>query len=268
VSDDVASTTEQATDPDAALEAGVAAPDATPASDDQSPDPDADLEAGVASAQQEARDAEALLAALEDRVRGGDQTITPAELERHRSLVRFASLRIDAAHRRVDIRRAEGRRKLYASLNAQAFQLAQGDGGIPEAFAEALEALRRLWAVARRRQASVETFLERGLHAQVEASANGEVDRLRFTAERGRHRLVVRDPDGQRRQVVAVKPAVAAAAVLARALVEDQLGAVAATGSGYGTDWPAELKAVIPLARPAFSEWPTLAPPKVPGSPA
>jgi hypothetical protein len=235
-------------------------------SDLASTDPSADLQAGVAAAEQEARDAEALLGALEDRVRSGDETITPAELERHRSLVRFAKLRIDAAHRRVDVRRAEGRRALYAKLNAEALQLAQGDDGIAEAFAEALGALQRLWETAKGRQASLETFLERGQDAQVEASANGEVDRLRFTAERDRHRLVVRDPDGQRRQVVAVKPAVVAAAVLARALVEDQAAAVATSGSLYGTDWPAELKAVVPLARPAFAEWPALAPPPVPGS--
>jgi hypothetical protein len=238
-------------------------------SDPSSPDPSADLQAGVAAAEQEARDAEALLGALEDRVRSGDETITPAELERHRSLVRFAKLRIDAAHRRVDIRRAEGRRALYAKLNAEALQLAQGDDGIAEAFEQALGAIRRLWETAKGRQAALETFLERGQDAQVEASANGEVTRLRFTAERGRHRLVVRDDHGgQRRQLVAVKPAVVAAAVLARALVEDQAAAVASSGSLFGTDWPGELKAVVPLARPAFAEWPALAPPKVPGSPA
>lgn len=59
----------------------------------------------TAAADQEVTEAEQLLAGLEDRVRNGDATITPAQVEEARGLRRFAQLRRDAAQRKAEAAR-------------------------------------------------------------------------------------------------------------------------------------------------------------------
>ncbi|MFP8882616.1 hypothetical protein [Streptomyces mangrovi] len=55
----------------------------------------------VAAAEAEAREAGELLAALEEKVRDGDDKVTPAQLAEQRELSRFAKLRAEAARRKA-----------------------------------------------------------------------------------------------------------------------------------------------------------------------
>ncbi|MER6361554.1 hypothetical protein [Kitasatospora sp. NPDC001527] len=56
----------------------------------------------TATADQEVTEAEQLLAALEDRVRDGDDTVTAEQVEEARGLRRFAQLRREAAQRKAE----------------------------------------------------------------------------------------------------------------------------------------------------------------------
>jgi hypothetical protein len=78
----------------------------------------------VAAAEQEATEAEALAAALEERVREGDDSVTPEQVASQRELGRFARLRVEAARRKA-ARAAEAARldkctALAAEINAYA----------------------------------------------------------------------------------------------------------------------------------------------------
>lgn len=56
----------------------------------------------VSQAEQEAAEADALVAALEERVRDGDDTVTPQQITEQRELGRFAKLRAEAARRKAE----------------------------------------------------------------------------------------------------------------------------------------------------------------------
>lgn len=56
----------------------------------------------VGQAEQEATEAEQLLAALEERARDGDEHVTAQQLTDARELGRFATLRAEAARRKAD----------------------------------------------------------------------------------------------------------------------------------------------------------------------
>lgn len=56
----------------------------------------------VAQAEREATEAAALVDALEDRVRDGDDTVTPEQIEQARGLGRFAQLRAEATRRKAE----------------------------------------------------------------------------------------------------------------------------------------------------------------------
>ncbi|MFD8610536.1 hypothetical protein [Streptomyces sp. NPDC059631] len=58
--------------------------------------------AAIEQAEQEASEAEQLLAALEERVRDGDEDVTAQQLADARELGRFAKLRAEAARRKAD----------------------------------------------------------------------------------------------------------------------------------------------------------------------
>ena len=73
----------------------------------------------VAAAEQEAAATEQQLATLEERVRDGDDAVTPAQLTEQRELGRFARLRVDAAHRKAVRQQAEERTKQHAAAAAQ-----------------------------------------------------------------------------------------------------------------------------------------------------
>ncbi|WP_406321916.1 hypothetical protein [Streptomyces sp. NBC_01637] len=57
--------------------------------------------AALATAEAEKTEAEELAAALADKVRAGDDTVTPKDLTAARELAEFAELRITAAHRKL-----------------------------------------------------------------------------------------------------------------------------------------------------------------------
>ncbi|MEU7581957.1 hypothetical protein AB0B50_30715 [Streptomyces sp. NPDC041068] len=56
----------------------------------------------VEQAEQQAAEAERALTAMEERVRDGDEDVTPAQLAAARELGRFARLRAEAAHRKAE----------------------------------------------------------------------------------------------------------------------------------------------------------------------
>jgi hypothetical protein len=73
----------------------------------------------VAVAEQQAVEADALVVALEERVRAGDDTITPEQLRVHEDVARFARLQADAARRRAEVERVSNRRVEAAKIVAE-----------------------------------------------------------------------------------------------------------------------------------------------------
>lgn len=114
----------------------------------------------VEDAEQEARDAEALALQLEERIRSGDETVTPDDLAEAERLSKFARLRIDAAKRK-----AAERRKTAALEEAEAFkarlleQAAAKDSSVVDAWSALVAALRRVAAVAEERWAIVDAHV-------------------------------------------------------------------------------------------------------------
>lgn len=72
----------------------------------------------VATAVQEADEAAGLAAALEERVRNGDDTVTPEQIASARELGRFAQLRADATRRKADAAKRDARLADLAQLKA------------------------------------------------------------------------------------------------------------------------------------------------------
>ncbi|KPC91905.1 hypothetical protein [Streptomyces albus] len=74
-------------------------------------------------AEHEATEAEQLLAALEERVRDGDEKVTAQQLADARELGRFAKLRAEAARRKADRAAAKAAEQERTRLTAQAVAL-------------------------------------------------------------------------------------------------------------------------------------------------
>jgi DNA-directed RNA polymerase subunit F len=83
-------------------------------------------DADVASAEREASEAAALVNALEERVRDGDESITVEQIEQARSLGRFARLRAEATARKVERAKQRARRQLVDQARARILDLAEG----------------------------------------------------------------------------------------------------------------------------------------------
>lgn len=84
----------------------------------------------VAAAEQEAAAAEQQLATLEERVRDGDPTVTPAQLTEQREAGMFARLRVEAAHRKAVRRQQEEAARQHAAAAAQVrAEVADDDNG-------------------------------------------------------------------------------------------------------------------------------------------
>ncbi|MGY3202667.1 hypothetical protein [Streptomyces sp. TE5632] len=79
----------------------------------------------VVHAEAEAREADDLLAALEERVRDGDDKVTPQQLTEQRELGRFARLRAEAARRKAERTAAAAKEKRRQTLTADALALAE-----------------------------------------------------------------------------------------------------------------------------------------------
>ncbi|MFJ6934461.1 hypothetical protein [Streptomyces sp. NPDC101132] len=95
----------------------------------------ADLE----QARTETGEARALAEALAERIRGGDATVTPAQLAEARQLAEFADLRVTAAQRKAEEAAEADRQARARHLAAQARQVADQDD--PETLASAVRTL-------------------------------------------------------------------------------------------------------------------------------
>ncbi|WP_435285886.1 hypothetical protein [Streptomyces bacillaris] len=78
----------------------------------------ATADTNVAAAVQEADEAAALAAALEERVRNGDDTVTPAQIANARELGTFAQLRADATRRQAEAAKRDARLADLEALKA------------------------------------------------------------------------------------------------------------------------------------------------------
>lgn len=97
----------------------------------------AEAAAAVTTAEQEATEAEALVGALEERVRDGDDSVTVEEIAGARELGRFARLRAEAARRKADKARTAARLDAAQQIHDEIQQHAETAG--PQ-FAELLQA--------------------------------------------------------------------------------------------------------------------------------
>lgn len=189
------------------------------------PEADAAGRADVDAAQQEVREAEQLLTALEERVRAGDPGVKPRELRDAREVVDFARLRVEAAERRAEKQRTQARHALYEQLGADARALDLGDdAAITDAFTEALSALHRLWQVAGRRSTVLRDVAGRAASVVTLADQHGERDVLRAAgvhngngaSMNGPASIAVIDEHGQGRWLTDVLPHHLVSAALAR----------------------------------------------------
>ncbi|WP_127353902.1 hypothetical protein [Actinacidiphila soli] len=87
--------------------------------------PNTDAPPEVTQAEAEAREADNLLAALEERVRDGDSKVTPQQLAEQRELGRFAKLRAEAARRKAERAAADAAETERARVIAQAVTLVE-----------------------------------------------------------------------------------------------------------------------------------------------
>jgi multidrug efflux pump subunit AcrA (membrane-fusion protein) len=97
-------------------------------------------DADYAAAKQEAAEAEALVTALEDRVKDGDDTITPDQILAQESLSRFARLRLEATRRKLE--KAKAKRRLDAA-NALHDEITAYAGGIGQKLANKMRAIEK-----------------------------------------------------------------------------------------------------------------------------
>lgn len=136
----------------------------------------------VADARREAAEAEQLLTALEERVRAGDESVTPAELATARELTRFATLRQEAARRKAEQLAAEARHAAYADLAVQADALAsyadQHTDPLVQAYADVIAAQRKLWALGIQRSQRLRALFDQARHLAAIAKDHDELGML------------------------------------------------------------------------------------------
>jgi len=130
----------------------------------------------VEDAEQEAQEAAALAEALADRIRDGDESVTPEELSNAEGLRKFAELKVQAAQRKV------GKLKKAAALKrAKAFVeelhgFVDVDAELVEAWTESVRALRRLEELAVRRSDSVRDISGNVQRASEELRRDADTD--------------------------------------------------------------------------------------------
>ncbi|MFF9215503.1 hypothetical protein [Streptomyces viridosporus] len=112
-----------------------------------------------------------VLAELEERVRSGDETVTPEEVEHARGLARFAELRKVAAERRAAAEREQQQAaaREQALAEARAILAEVTDDDVTAAVEAAGEAMARLRAVVRARNDVQERALRRLQTSPVQA---------------------------------------------------------------------------------------------------
>ena len=89
---------------------------------------EADPQAIIANAQQEEREAAALVTTLEEKVRDGDESVTFEEVEKARGLLSFVRLRQEAARRKAAKAQEAARLAACDALYADILSHAEGEG--------------------------------------------------------------------------------------------------------------------------------------------
>jgi hypothetical protein len=142
----------------------------------------------VEDAEQEAREAESLAVELEERVRQGDESITPDQIAEAERLGRFARLRVEAA-----TRKATERRKAAALEHAEAFkarllnEAAAKDAAVVKAWSGAVSALRTLQAAADERWAAVNEQVDERVEVAQRLRADAGVELTEMGVLPGRY---------------------------------------------------------------------------------
>ena len=111
----------------------------------------------VATAQAELEEARLALETLRERVRQGDQDVTPEQLATQRELLGFAQLRVEAAQRTETRIREEERAALGAAAKeaAEALITGPGAGEIADAMRTAVDSIAALTALVRTRNQQI-----------------------------------------------------------------------------------------------------------------
>jgi len=111
----------------------------------------------LVTAQAELTEAQAALATLNERVRSGDDDVTPVQLANQRELISFAELRVEAAQRTETRLREEERAALAASAKQAAEALINGAGmdDIASAARTAADAIAHVASLARARNGQI-----------------------------------------------------------------------------------------------------------------
>ena len=116
----------------------------------------------VEDAESEALEAEKLAVTLEERVRDGDESVSPDELAEAERLGKFARLRVEAAQRK-----ATARRRASALQRGEAFvaelrdQTQREDADLVEAWVTLVDAMRAVQAVGDARRTAVREASDR-----------------------------------------------------------------------------------------------------------
>ena len=217
----------------------------------------------IRAAEQDHREAQAYLTALEERVRANDTGVHPKELREARDLVRYAELRIEAAKRRAAQYATEARHALYTSLAAEAALIDDlDDEQITEAFGVALTALRQLYDLAEARSVKVRDLALRADPVVDEAKRHNELSLLRAAGiwsvggpSVGQLGLRLTPIDGVGRGVADVYAWQVAAAVLGRVLGDEAETIRRATGGGQPPWWGNDFGAVHAAVKPTMTEF-------------
>jgi hypothetical protein len=152
------------------------------------------------TAQAELAEAKAALEALQERVRDGDQDVTPEQLATQRELISFAELRVEAAQRTETRFREEEWAALGAATKKAAGQLIAGAGmdEVADAARAAADAIAHLAALAQARNGQIEEIgttlarLDNDLAAATDAEQNsGPWASRRYGVWGDRSRVVV-----------------------------------------------------------------------------
>lgn len=133
----------------------------------------------VGQAEQEVREAEELIKALEDRVRDGDPDVTPGELAEKRGLLDFARLRVDAARKKAARRRAEARRARMVEAVTAARGFNSQDAEVEQAIADVSAAMFRVVELLETRDQAARKLIQQTSAAYAEAEEHGELGQAR-----------------------------------------------------------------------------------------
>ncbi|TDT95331.1 hypothetical protein EDD99_7156 [Streptomyces sp. 846.5] len=208
---------------------------------------------GIATARAEKADAEQLAAALEERVRAGQDDITPQQLASAHETARFAALRITAAERRLT---AALEADLHARTAEQAERArklaAEPTDDLVDAFTAAADAISHLGRLAAERHDRIREvgFALRDIEGELNEAGVPGLARVRHGVHSNVNVLHLAD---QPHPLTAVRPAVLVAAA-----------AFAAAGLTMPADigeLAQELTAGQAIVRRAIAELPQLAAP-------